>query len=247
MSWNPVTGCLHGCEYCYARTRVHRFGEHKVPPGPSVVLSEKQRRENGMVSPYPFDFTPTLHLYRMVEPERKTKPQTVFVCSMADLFGAWVPDEWIRDVIRACEAGYLHRYIFLTKNPARYHDLQFTLPLPTSPRYWYGASATSMQDFGWGGPVALLRGLRGVKRFLSIEPILGPLDAHGLNALGYFQWIIVGAESGRRKGKVVPERAWIEAIEAKCAELKIPLFMKGSIRELMGEDFRQEFPWEAQT
>jgi len=253
MSWNPVTGCAHGCAYCYARNIANRFGEHRVPIGPIAVLSAPQEGVipvawNGSeavrrYSPYPFDFTPTLHLYRMDEPERKLRPKTVFVCSMSDLFGAWVPDWWIREVIRACEAAPQHRFIFLTKNPARYHDLLYTLPLPASPRYWYGASATSMADFGWSGSVALMRGLRGLNRFLSIEPILGPLDEYGLDALGYFHWIIVGAESGQRKGKVVPERAWIEDIAAACERQRVPLFMKGSLKELMGPDFRQELPW----
>jgi protein gp37 len=248
---------MHGCEYCYARSIAKRFGEHKVPPGPIVVLSERQKGEiaaswNGDqkvkgFSPYPFDFMPTLHMYRMDEPERKVKPQTVFVCSMADLFGEWVPDWWIREVCRACEASPQHRFIFLTKNPARYLDLQFTLPLPASPRYWYGTSATSMQDFGWRGNVTLLSGLRGMHRFLSIEPILGPLDERGLNALGYFHWIIVGAESGQRKGKVVPERSWIEGIAASCVRHGVPLLMKESLRGLMGQEFIQQFPWEVPT
>jgi protein gp37 len=219
-----------------------------------VVLTERQKGDIAAswegekkikgFSPYPFDFTPTLHLYRMDEPERKVKPKTVFVCSMADLFGEWVPDWWIREVMRACEAAPQHRFIFLSKNPARYHDLQFALPLPTSERYWFGTSATSMADFGWRGPVALMRGLRGMKKFLSLEPVLGRLDERGLDALGIFDWVIVGAESGRRKGKVVPERAWIEDIAAACEKHMVPLLMKGSLRELMGEDFKQEFPWE---
>ena len=115
-TWNPVTGCLHTCEYCYARRIAERFGTLNKGPQPedeglSFVpdeperfweLDEPVRNEAGKIEPFPADFYPTLHRYRLNEPARNKKPQNIFVCSMADLFGEWVPDEWIEEVMNAC-------------------------------------------------------------------------------------------------------------------------------------------------
>ena len=96
-TWNPVTGCLHGCEYCYARRITERFG-NKLP---DFSVYPKMYENCHMVdskftdNPYPHGFEPTFHAYRLDEPARLTKPRNIFVCSMADLFGEWVPDEWI--------------------------------------------------------------------------------------------------------------------------------------------------------
>ena len=81
--------------------------------------------------------------------------------------------------------------------------------------------------------------------FISIEPIMEDFDAGELDKDEFgIKWIIVGAETGKRKGKVIPKREWIEHIAETCRRSRIPVFMKESLRELMGEDFRQEFPWE---
>ena len=85
-SWNPVTGCLHGCEYCYARRMVHRFGG-LTPDNDLHVLDEQNYDVRGNKDIYPFGFAPTLHLYRMDFPKRLQRPRNIFVCSMADLFG----------------------------------------------------------------------------------------------------------------------------------------------------------------
>ena len=82
-------------------------------------------RKNGLhKAPYPWFFLPTLHRYRLDQPSKWSEPRTIFVCSMADLFGKWVPDEWITEVFRACDAAPRHRYMFLTKNPKRYAELR---------------------------------------------------------------------------------------------------------------------------
>ena len=135
-SWNPVSGCLHGCEYCYARGIANRFGGYNIDPvGESTFICEKidgtkvamlthqlskiDKSGNVHVAPYPYRFMPTFHQYRLGEPAKWTTPRTIFVCSMADLFGDWVPYEWIQKVFEACKAAPQHRYLFLTKNPDR--------------------------------------------------------------------------------------------------------------------------------
>lgn len=109
MSWNPVTGCRHGCAYCYASRTAHRFDarlEDRAPRADGLhVLDTKIK-----AAPYPFGFAPTLHRYRLNQPEHIAEPQTVFVCSMADLFGRWVPTSWIVEVLDACKRAPWHRY-----------------------------------------------------------------------------------------------------------------------------------------
>ena len=235
MSWNPITGCLHGCEYCYAWHIAERFGNKYLPYGDGTinVLEAPMDGEKG-IDPYPFGFEPTFHRYRLGEPVRKRRPRNIFVCSMADLFGEWVPDEWIQAVFAACKAAPQHRYLFLTKNPERYKEIQFKIPLPTSDRYWYGTTLT-------GTDGETLR-FSGKNCFLSIEPLLEPINA--VDLWKRFGWVIIGAETGNRKDKVVPKREWIESIVAECQIAGIPVFMKSNLRDVWGDDLIQEYPWE---
>ena len=240
-TWNPVTGCLHGCEYCYAKAIANRFGWHANEPDINERILHEIPVFDGKKQPYPFDFAPTFHQYRLGEPAAWTKPRTIFVCSMADLFGDWAPDEWIKRVFEACEAAPKHRYLFLTKNPARYIELAEKDILPDgADNMWFGSTATTPEmEFFFSG---------GHNTFLSIEPILKPfhdsLDA-GVQACEKTDWIIVGAETGNRKDKVIPKADWIMEIVQSAEKTNTPVFMKESLRGIMGDCFRQEFPWEA--
>lgn len=249
-SWNPVTGCLHGCAYCYARKIAERFGSKQKPESiERSVLNAPVRCTDlysymrmagisaGKVQPYPFGFFPTFHRYKLNEPLHWKKPRTIFVCSMADLFGDWVPDEWIEQVFEACEAAPQHKYLFLTKNGKRYLELARKGIMPDADNFWYGCSVTR--------PDAPFFFSDKYKTFASIEPILEPFDwVPGLKRIELPDWIIVGAETGNRKNKVRPGKDWLGGIVNGCAEHNIPLFMKESLHNLMGADFQQEFPWE---
>ena len=234
-TWNPVTGCLHGCEYCYARRIAERFGSNLMPIFTNYPVLDEPVRSVGFdgekIQPYPFDFTPTFHRYKLDTPHHWKKPRNIFVCSMADLFGEWVPDEWIRDVFEACEAAPQHRYLFLTKNPSRYSRLYKEGKLPHLIDCWWGASTPRMDDSY----------NIGYKTFASIEPIYEDFSSAEAPLCG---WVIIGAETGNRKGKIVPRKEWISTFAKKCEYDGVPVFMKESLRELMGSDFRQEFPWE---
>ena len=249
-SWNPVTGCLHDCAYCYARKIAERFGSKQKPESiERSVLNAPVRCTDlysymrmagisaGKAQPYPFDFRPTFHRYKLDEPQHWKKPRNIFVCSMADLFGDWVPEWWIAEVFKACEAAPQHKYLFLTKNGKRYLELARKGIMPDADNFWYGCSVTR--------PDAPFFFSDKYKTFASIEPILEPFDwVPGLKRIELPDWIIVGAETGNRKNKVRPGKDWLGGIVNGCAEHNIPLFMKESLRSLMGSDFRQEFPWE---
>lgn len=248
-SWNPVTGCQHGCEYCYARRIAERFGSKQKPESIECsVLNAPVRCTDlysymrmagisaGKVQPYPFDFFPTFHRYKLDEPQCWKKPRAIFVCSMADLFGEWVPDEWIEQVFEACEAAPQHRYLFLTKNPKRYVDLYGNGILRVRDSFWYGSTITGANEPFFFSRVPD----DNPHTFCSIEPILEPVGTMQVMP----DWVIVGAETGSRKGKVVPQKEWIDEITAECKRRRKPLFMKDSLRGLMGDNFKQEFPWE---
>lgn len=262
-TWNPVTGCLHGCEYCYARRIAKRFStENKAhtftgghPIGELHELDEPAIvTETGQASPYPFGFEPTLYRYRLFKPTTMKEPQTIFVCSMADLFGAWVPDGWIEEVFAACGKAPQHRYLFLTKNPGRYSELYRKNILPNSDRYWFGAT---FDHSNWSGIKAAGRAKTFCghdagdfyfpehpehNRFVSFEPLLYDIGAN-IGSTGA-QWHIIGAETGNRKRKVKVEREWVEHIVEYSDRAGIPVFMKDSLLPIVGEEnMRREFPW----
>lgn len=256
MTWNPVTGCLHECEYCYAKKIANRFGKfygsfclvpHKEKNvgtlgNPLFELNEKRYLHKNNAKPqylpYPFSFKPTLHRYRLDEPKCKTKGRTIFVCSMADLFGEWVPDSWIQAVFEACEAAPQHRYLFLTKNGQRYEQIGLC---PNRKNFWYGTTRTGANpDLECGAS-------DNDHTFLSIEPLLAPLDKSTLNAIEYWGWVIIGAETGNRKNKVIPKKEWVDEIIKACRGAGVPVFLKTSLLEVMEGEFIQEYPWEVRS
>lgn len=270
-TWNPVTGCLHGCEYCYARGFANRYCGFNPTPGISNgawnriqyvkdgprlgVLNEAQHRiqKNGMIAKaaYPFGFTPTLHRYRLDIPKHWKKPRTIFVCSMADLFGDWVPDDWIQEVFKACEAAPRHRYLFLTKNPARYKRLSDNEILINKSNFWYGTTVTNPDQKFFCETPFFTNKVRSHSYgiFLSIEPIQAdfPVEKRFARQEGQqpcIDWMIVGAETGNRREKIVPKREWIEHLAETSKLTGVPLFMKKSLRGIMGDGFMQEFPWD---
>lgn len=247
MSWNPVTGCLHGCPYCYARRTANRFGGHT-----DILHAAKHQEEyegktlHDLESPlvngetkavYPFGFEPTMHRYRLNKPERTREPQTVFVCSMADLFGHWVPVSWIRDVLDTCQRAPWHRYLFLTKNPGRYCEMNQLALLPHGENFWYGSTVISTE----AAEAQTVLGTE-VHTFWSMEPMLEPVDMDA--AIMPPEWVILGAETGNRKDKVIPRREWVDQIAAFCAENDIPVFYKDNLRAHFPDLPASEFPWD---
>ena len=274
-SWNPVTGCLHGCEYCYARGIANRFKMQEAAmnerysvdkdgfeiirsprTGDALCVLHKPYKtakiENPIVAsrpvtePYPVGFIPTFHEYRLLIPATWRKPRTIFVCSMADLFGEWVPVEWIKAVLDACRAAPQHRYLFLTKNPERYDELEdLDIITDKDTNFWLGSTTTIVTR-------DLLHYNRVLHTFQSCEPMLAPWPTAGepnrehLEKGDMPEWVIFGAETGNRKDKVVPEKAWIDNAVKMCRNIGAKVFMKESLREIMGADFIQEFPWDGE-
>jgi len=230
-TWNPVTGCLHDCPYCYAAKITKRFGGGKAWDRGSCHGENLHVLFTKPETPYPYYFEPTFHKYRLDEPSEIKKPKNIFVCSMADLFGDWVPDEWIKQVFDACKKAPQHRYLFLTKNPKRYYDYLYEREMPDN--FWFGTTITNDKtDFFWSNKN---------KTFISIEPLQSDFKIHQENRL-LSDWVIIGAETGNRKGKIIPKLEWIDNIISECGRNNVPIFMKDNLKEICG-GLIQEFPW----
>ena len=252
-TWNPITGCRHNCPYCYARRMVARFAgdvrlnlmakkDYSLVPAADggadlYALDEPMLNETGKPLVYPFGFTPTLHRYRLNTMDKLKMGNNIFVGAMADVFGAWVPDTWIREVIGVCMEYPIHNFLFLTKNPERY--MQYGVPVGLE-NIWYGTSVTKESEMEKLDYLP-----EHCRTFVSMEPILEDLFsiAHKKKLLEGIDWIILGAETGRRKGCVVPEWDWIKNIILEADSLGIPVFMKESLLGVVGEmNMRREFP-----
>jgi len=230
-TWNIVTGCYHTCEYCYARAIANRFGGDKTEDSNIHVMNERDGY-------YPYGFEPTFHRYRIGELKQWKLEQLIFVCSMSDLFGEWIPDEWINEVFTACDEAPWHTYMFLTKNPKRYIDLYEKGILRIAENYWYGTTITRADDEFFFSQD------KKMNVFLSIEPLQEDLGRKKITALDYggIKWVILGAESGKRKEKITPNVAWIESIIQVCEKAKVPLFMKKNIEEAWGQPLIKQTP-----
>ena len=249
-TWNPITGCRHGCKYCYANHMVKRFAgdtrlnimakkDYRMEASHDgsedvYVLDEPMLNETGKPLVYPFGFEPTFHRHRLNTLDKLKMGNNVFVGAMADIFGEWVPDEWIREVLEICLGKPQHNYLFLTKNPERYELIDSAWELPTDKNFWYGTTLTTPDDKCFISNAH--------NTFWSIEPIHAPFRLWERDVFSP-SWIIIGAETGRRRGKVIPKREWIEDIVEWCDRDATPVFMKDSLIPIIGEEkMRRDFP-----
>lgn len=231
-TWNPVTGCLHKCEYCYARRIAKRFGKiddsgiiMKYSKGGelSEPLYYQDRNGEMRINPYPYKFFPTFHKYRLNEPQQVKKPSKIFVSSMGDLFGEWVPDEWIEQVMNVVKQCPQHTFIFLTKNPYRYYNW-FGYDIENIPQNcWIGASADNANDTHVRSEE--LAFMKATVRFISFEPLFDDVVEYvDWDAL---DWVIVGAQTG--PGRKETRKEWVENILSYAEAYNIPVFLKDNL------------------
>ena len=152
-AWNPVTGCLKDCRYCYARKSAIRFASdwrRNLAERPKVQqvgeklfeLDTPWKTKNQRFLNSPTGFLPTMHKYRFDWPQKVKVGSSIMVCTDGDLFGPWVPEEWILQVFAAADEAPQHQYIFLTQYPERYKQLANHEKLPQNKNFWYGSTAT---------------------------------------------------------------------------------------------------------
>jgi protein gp37 len=222
-SWNPVTGCLHGCDYCYARAIATRFTDT-----------------------YPAGFTPLFHDERLDAPANTTIPaahrddpayKRVFVCSMADLYGRWIPDEWIKQVHESMLTSPQWEYLLLTKFPARYVGLE----LPS--KAWVGTSVDEQKRVRIAENA--FREISGVAvKWLSLEPLREPLE---FTDLSMFDWVVIGAQTETRQpdGMVpafAPPFEWVARIVTQALDAGCKVHLKPNLRSQPGMEWLNQYP-----
>ena len=215
-TWNPITGCKNGCPYCYARKIALRF-------------------QGG--------FEPAVHTERMFDPDGMKKPSKIFACSMGEWFGEWVPQQWFDWCIEAIRRNPIHQFQVLTKCntqiPVKLAKYKNRIPN----NMWIGVSVVNEENLIKLNDLMFAQG--GI-RFVSFEPLHGDInlekEAIADWVFSTIDWVIVGAETGNRKGKITPQPEWVEKLVDKCAEYKKPIFMKNNLKQYYDGEIKQEFP-----
>jgi protein gp37 len=199
-TWNPVTGCNKispGCKFCYAERMAYRL---------QAMGQERYRNA----------FEVTLQPDALEVPLRWRAPRVIFVNSMSDLFHKDVPPEYIKQVFAVMQQAPQHTFQVLTKRPERVAELGSELPWPTN--VWMGTSIESI-DYVWR--VRALKDVPAKTRFLSVEPLLGPIPRLPLKGI---HWVIVGGESGPGARPMKVE--WARQIRDQCIAKGVPFFFK---------------------
>ncbi len=247
-TWNPIKGCLHGCSWnmpdgsianCYAEDVANRVARTTYPEGFEHHYFEPKRLD---------------------EPAKLKTPSRIFVGSMADVFGHWVPGYHIDQVLEVCESCPQHTFQFLTKNPLR----ALNFPLPKN--VWLGCSMPP--DSMWGKPLSHTQKrrmfekslgvlgqlkVRGVTTWISAEPLSWDINPVLQSEAGWiadpyqcpvFDWIVIGAASNGRK-HIQPNESYLWKLRFYCIKHHIPIYMKGNLKKSLGVVFdvwHEEFP-----
>lgn len=234
VTWNPVTGCTRvseGCDNCYAATLANRLLKEVYTARLPVVDSDITRRDPFAVRLWP---------ERLTAPLGWRDPHVVFVNSMSDVFHADIPEDFTRQMFEVMVEANWHTFQVLTKRPARAlrfwkrnRDLFDDGPIPE--HIWLGTSVEN-QDVVYR--VSHLRSVPAAVRFLSCEPLIGPLslDLDGMH------WVIVGGESGPVRREMEPE--WAIDIRDECKRRGVPFFFKqwgGRTPKAKGRELEGEY------
>ena len=234
FTWNPCTGCWgpggtaerpQRCAYCYANR-----------------IAKRDLMRGGLADP----FVPAFHFDRLSQPAQVKKPSKIFVCSMADLFGDWVPEVWILrilvEVVRCCP---WHTFMFLTKNPKRLKEFRFY------PNCWVGTTVTNQADADERLPWLLQ--VEAPMRFVSHEPLLSDIDLQYPTSLypdgpqmccsgeecacqgapidppliWGINWAIIGGMTG--PGAIKPEPEWVQGLIDQYRAAGVPVFCKDNL------------------
>lgn len=207
-SWNPITGCKHNCPYCYARDIAERFYEQKFEP---TFLPDRLAAPFNTKVPY--------------EAAHNIGHKNVFTCSMADLFGRWVPSDWIQAVLDTVAKAPQWNFLFLTKFPIRMAEFEFP------DNAWVGTSVDCQARVK--NAEDAFRKVNAKVKWLSCEPLLEPLQ---FTSLEMFSWIVLGgASKSTQTPEWRPPRAWINSIEQQAHEVGCMVYEKTNLLERIKE------------
>ena len=241
FTWNPITGCLNGCEYCYARRlangrlRSRYLANKKLPQFKPEDIPYGEVSQMYIQKCFNDPFYPRFWMNRIEELTKATEhewgggrivkhrqyPKGIFVCDMSDLFGIGIPEQWTRRVLYVIERYPQHRFYLLTKQP---QNLAKFSPFPDN--CWVGVSATDVVS----AVDAFIRlyHIEAKVKYLSIEPMLNRMDLSP-KSIEFLDWVIIGAQS---KPTVLPKLEWVEEIVRACDKAGVPVFLKDNLKPL---------------
>lgn len=231
-TWNPITGCLNGCPYCYARKLANGRLRSRYLQNACEAPIGKSPEGYDLIAPnahkdpfYPrfwsekleeLDEREDLHYQRKLN--QVSKPKGIFVCDMSDLFGIGIPEDWTNQILERIKANWSHRFYLLTKQP---QNLQKFSPFPDN--CWVGVTATNpkmAEDAGY-----YLSQIKAKVRYLSLEPLLERCCLY-FGEREKLDWLIIGAQT---KPTVYPKIEWVQEIVEAADKAGVPVFLKDNI------------------
>jgi protein gp37 len=221
-TWNPVTGCWHGCEYCYARDIAKRFYETDFEPTFYPDRLKAPQNTNLMT---PKRIESEAKKRKVSLEQAQTFSRNVFTCSMADLFGKWVPESWILQVFEAVKSAPEWNFLFLTKFPQRLKEINDILGgFPAN--VWVGTTVDTQAR------VALaersFQGIEATVKWLSVEPMLERLT---FNSLEMFDLVAIGGQSKSTQVKEFqPEWEWVEHLVQQSRRSNTAVYFKENLK-----------------
>jgi len=249
-SWNPITGCLDTCVYCYARRLANGRLRAKYLANNIIASQDKPNRKERCANPFYPRFWPG----RLKElPEVKSRAygeertavigqrnrasKGIFVCNMCEFFGDWVPVDWQREIFKIIRANDQHRFYFLTKQP--WNVAKFS-PFPDN--CWIGVTVSDKR-MSFNADRYYFKLIIAKIKYISFEPLLEDvMDMPRLFGGGLIQqadWVIIGSQT---KPYNPPKIEWVQAIVEAADEAGVPVFQKDNLKPLLGDNLRQELP-----
>ena len=248
-SWNPITGCLNGCTYCYARKLANGRLRSRFLANTNLPSDSEPRKH--LANPfYPRFWPERLKELQKTQSRtsdarktrgvrlRRVKPKGIFVCNMCDFFGEWLPADWQMEVFKAIRANPQHRFYFLTKIP---WNVGKWSPLPDN--CWLGATVCDKRT-SWHAFWYYFNSVIKAKiKFISFEPLLDDVTelpgGYGVSAIHKADWIVIGSQT---KPYNPPKIEWVQALVEAADKAGKPVFLKDNLKPLMGDHLRQELP-----
>ena len=223
-TWNPITGCLNGCEYCYARKLANGRLKQRYLANENIL--PLQTESPGYYTSKLIDnldpFYPRFWSGRFLDKDLWNKtPKGIFAVDMGELFGDWIPLTWTEAILATINENPQHRFYLLTKQDQNLEDFS---PFPDN--CWVGVSVDG-RDLG--RPIYFLKRIVAKVKFISFEPLLYPTTQ--TNLVSNLDWVIIGSQTKPYKP---PKIEWVEEIVRGCDKAGMPVFLKDNLYPLLG-------------
>ena len=246
-SWNPITGCLSNCSYCYARRLASGRLRAKYLANNILASHNEPNHKKHYADPFYPRFWPErlkeLHKAKSrtyggggtrVIRQRDTTSKGIFVCNMCEFFGDWVPADWQREIFNIIKANYQHRFYFLTKQPQNIFKF---CPFPDN--CWIGVTVCDKRMAFFVGRYYFNLAKAKV-RFISFEPLLEDvMEVFGQRIIEQADWVIIGSQT---KPYNPPKIEWVQEMVEAADKAGKPVFLKDNLKPLLGNNLRQELP-----